>query len=480
MKHSIIIALLCLMLVIFPVQIWASEIRVSSYEELKNVVFSEEESIIIVITQDITIPHALTIRSGANVTIKSCDDDFRHISSNNSDYIFITDETNSITFENIKISSSYIKGMFYGSGTLTFNNSYLISSPAIGDNNNITNIIPENADPSPLELANLIISWSGLIIAFLTIGGAFISFWGFHEITKIKQIHSDLETTKLSFEKSLANIETIEANTKKELDNLALQFKKDANTIMNATYHYSQGTLEYKKGNYVNAIQSLKQSLHYISNNTEAICLIGRAYTFLGKREQALNYYNDALSIDANSIAAFRGLAAWYRFTDLPKALSYAEKAANLAPNNIEVLNYYAQLLRDNKEYQKSLNVLLNSYNIQRHPDTCFFLSTLYISENSLGRARLHIQEAISGYENKTEYGIAKPVWLELAKWVYILIENEKPSRLERATIQLGNIKKEIESSKTKDVVMLHVEYVLNALKLDSEYIHSNLEILNA
>ena len=100
---------------------------------------------------------------------------------------------------------------------------------------------------------------------------------------------------------------------------------------------------------------------------------MGRAYSFLGSKEISREYYQKALEIDKDCGAAFRGLAAWYRYAEPKKALEYAKKAADYEPENPEILNYYGQLLRDNGRVTEAMDIYLRSYSIKKHPDTYFF-----------------------------------------------------------------------------------------------------------
>jgi len=236
------------------------------------------------------------------------------------------------------------------------------------------------------------------------------------------------------------------------------------------------GTDAYRRTKYREAIEHLKRSINFFPKNTDAICLIGRAYAFTGDRNTSYEYYQQALKIDTNCAAAFRGLSAWYRYEQPILALEYAKKAVENKPQDFEILNYYAQLLRDNNKLSESMDIYLKSYSIKRHPDTCFFLSILYLADDSYGRARTFIQEAIEGYNNEEEFGITKPVWRELAVWVQILAENSANTEFDQALHQLDNVKAKIDSDKTRQVVVGHIKFALNSIQQTKEYINLSIQ----
>lgn len=332
---------------------------------------------------------------------------------------------------------------------------------------------------SNLDIASFVISWSGFALTFLTIVAGVLSFAGFKEIKDLQKARDDVKLLKEKYNVEVNKIEDLEKSSKAQLELLKKQFEDEAQSIMYATYYYSMGSNIYISGQYREAIQYLKKAIQYYPKNTDAICLIGRAYSFVGQKDKSYEYYQKALSIDDNCAAAFRGLASWYRYENSSKALEYAKKAAENASEDPEILNYYGQLLRDNNKLSEAMDVYLKSYSIRKLPDTSFFLSILYLAEDSKGRARIYIQEAIEGYNNKEEFGVSKPVWKELAIWVQILLEPSDDIRFDNALHQLNNVKDKIDTNKTKTVVMGHIEFVLKSMKQPENYISLSKQRIN-
>ena len=328
-------------------------------------------------------------------------------------------------------------------------------------------------------MASFVIEWSGFALTFLTIVAGILSFMGFKEVKDLQKARDDVKMLQEKYTSEVAQIESLKKESERNLEKLEKRFENEAQTIMYATYYYSMGTDAYRRARYTEAIQYLKKSLRYFYKNTDAICLVGRAYSFLGSKEISLEYYQEALEIDKDCGAAFRGLAAWYRYAEPKKALEYAKKAADYEPENPEILNYYGQLLRDNGRVTEAMDIYLRSYSIKKHPDTCFFLSILYLAEESYGRARLFIQEAIDGYNNETEFGIAKPVWLQLSIWVQRLVEYTTQARFIAAMNQLDKVKECIDTDKTKRVVLGHIEFVLKAMDAEEAYIIASKQRIN-
>lgn len=479
-RVSKVIILLVLCFVVFfinkPAQ--ASDISVESYDELKEAIQSCSNDSTIILSRDIAIPQAISIADGKNLIIKSCDDSIRLITSDDSDYVFYLYGNSTLLLDRVSISSSFTGGVFGGTGTVSLSNSRVI--PKESSDTTISKSEDDNRSFPHMDLASFIITWSGFALSFITIVSSVIAVLGIKEVRDLRKTREAIKKIEESVKESHKNVKDLEINYQKSLEDLAMSSKNEAHSIMFGTYYYSLGIESYKRGKYSDAITLLKQSLNYIQDNTDAICLIGRAKTFIGNKEDALTCYNEALGKDQNCASAYRGLAAYYRYTDLSKALGYANKAAELAPENTEILNYYGQLLRDDNKLSEARKVFLKSYGIQQHPDTNFFLSILYVAEDSTGRARIHIQEAIDGYQKEDEFGASKPVWLELAKWIQLLITDEDPSRFDEAIVQLNVVSRNIDSEKTRVVVKAHVRFVLEAIKQEEAYICKCEAIIDA
>ena len=477
------ITIICIVFIAFSINTKAAEIRVSSYEELEEAINTSEE-IEILITQDIVVPHAISVSNG-EVIIKSCDDNLRNISSAGTDYIFYIDSNASIVIKSINIETTYEFGPFSGEGMASFVNSSVIMPYTY--NSKTSKRLPQNTEIDDdktvaLDIANFVITWSGFLLAFITIVYGLLAFLGFRELRDLKRIRGEIEADKESINSSYNNIKEIEKSTEQKLSDLKLHFENDANSIMFGTYNFSLGTNYYKQGQYLEAIKYLKQSVSNIPQNTKAMCMLGRAYTFIGKKDKALECYKEALKIDKDCADAYRGLAAWYRHIDIKKAIANAEKAIELVPNDIELLNYYAQLLMDDGKKSDALNVFKESYALKPHPDTDFFLAIIYLSdktEDSLVSARYHINEAMKGYGDEEEFGPMKKVWLELTKWIHLLIKDKDEKRFDNAFNQLKQVNTFIESEKTRIIVQSHVKRVLEYLAENQEYVDKSMGAIN-
>lgn len=105
------------------------------------------------------------------------------------------------------------------------------------------------------------------------------------------------------------------------------------------------------------AILSLKQSIKYKPNHSNAHVALGFAYSRIGDSENAKRHSFDALKINPRNSFALRNLGGLFgRIGDLEKSLYYFEKAYeinSLDPNTLYGLGYaYEQM----KDYEKADN----------------------------------------------------------------------------------------------------------------------------
>lgn len=329
-----------------------------------------------------------------------------------------------------------------------------------------------------LDIASFVISWMGFLIAFFTLLTGVFAFFGIRELKDLRASQKETKSLQNQLSSEIKKIEQMKQDTEKQLEDIVKLFQAESTKIMYATQLYISGKNYYDQAKYDESIQLLKQSINYIDTNTEAICLLGRAYTFVGESQKSYKCYMDALKIDPECPFAYRGLAAWYRKRDLEKAIENIEKAVSLAPENFEIIDYHAQLLMERKQYANALKVLHKSYVLKEHPFTAFFLAICYIQENSMGRARYYTKEAIREYEDEENYGPFKPVWKQVTYWLELMISEEVESNFDKAMIQLKVVNEKIDSERTRGYVKNHVALVLNSLKLEKDYVNKCLNII--
>jgi tetratricopeptide (TPR) repeat protein len=145
-----------------------------------------------------------------------------------------------------------------------------------------------------------------------------------------------------------------------------------ANNAIETADLLEQGFGLYSLGQYQEAITWYDKALSIDPNNIEALNYKGVALSNLGKNEEAINWYDKALAIDPNNVNVLnnKGVA----LSNLGKneeAINWYDKALSIDPNNIEALNYKGIALSNlgkNEEainwYDKVLAIDPNNFNV--------------------------------------------------------------------------------------------------------------------
>lgn len=489
MKKYIIFMIISLGVTICNINyIWAEEIEVFTFSDLEYEVKNTEEPITIIIDEDIEFTKPLEIKEGKDIIIKSggnyhckliVKEDFKH---------FIISYDAKLTLENIylyraSVDAIDINDVIYNKGEVILRTGVVITNlDNINDNNELSNDHnnKSNTNDFSMNLATMVITWSGFALTFITLIAGILGIFGFRELRDLQKSRNEVKELHEKFEIHIKNITELEKSTEVQLEKLTRQFEEDAQSIMQATYYFTLGSNAYTDANYHDAIKYIEKSLKYLPRSTDSLCLIGRAYTIVEKTETSDEYFYRALAIDPDCAAAYRGLAALHRHKNLDKALEYAKIAVNKESQNTEYLNYLGQLLRDKNMLYDALQVFIKSDTLRRHPDTDFFLSILYLAEGLFGRARFHINNSIEQYDNVDEFKRSKPVWKELARWVAIFTGNEDNNDIiNRALKQLNEVAKVIDTERTKLVVLGHIRFLLTVLKMDDSYIIESYRRIN-
>ena len=119
--------------------------------------------------------------------------------------------------------------------------------------------------------------------------------------------------------------------------------------IGNAHQRYQLGRLYTRAGRYRRAIEQLNESLRAEADNIDAHYMLGKSLQALGRHEDALNAFQEALSIsDAHDyggllLAAGRSAAALQQY---PAAIEHFQRLQQISPQHPEGLYRWGWALR--------------------------------------------------------------------------------------------------------------------------------------
>ncbi len=141
------------------------------------------------------------------------------------------------------------------------------------------------------------------------------------------------------------------------------------------------------------AVKVIEQTVAAASQPTERLHLVtylGTLKMAAGQGEAAADLYRQALSIDKDHLVALNNLA-YMLAEDLarPKeALAYAQRAAELDPDSVGVMDTLGWSLTLAGDHQKGLDVLKEAYSKRPIPPLCYHLAETYRRLKQINAAR--------------------------------------------------------------------------------------------
>lgn len=180
----------------------------------------------------------------------------------------------------------------------------------------------------------------------------------------------------------------------------------------------AQRYLVYK--DYEKAKQMIEKAVDLAPNVTNFIELTRISFLINKNIEEAeANYLNILDKTNGENFQCFFALSEiYYLKKDIPKAVEYAQKAANLRENDIVSLENLAQLYAINREYQKAVDTSLKLADINKDNREYYYynISLLYKDLTNIKQSLNYIRKAVK----------ISPHNLEYAKVLNSLIQQQK------------------------------------------------------
>ena len=171
--------------------------------------------------------------------------------------------------------------------------------------------MPSTPPADPGEVADLIVTWSGLILAgftllfslftaILVIAGIF----GLREIKNITEVSHAADAHLIQAKELLRQL-------RKEVDGIGERM----NSLVEVSYLFNQGNLAYREGEYE---RSSWVSAALDPRNAQVLYRLGRAFTNVGDEVAAPLRFKEMQDMGDRTGDAERGLAMAYRCSSTP------------------------------------------------------------------------------------------------------------------------------------------------------------------
>ncbi|MEU4422702.1 hypothetical protein AB0F81_18905 [Actinoplanes sp. NPDC024001] len=270
----------------------------------------------------------------------------------------------------------------------------------------------------PGQIANSIVTWSGLILAgfslLITVITVILVLAGLFGLRELRAIRKAREDASARVEAMLTDASRLLADLREEVDGI----DERMNSMVEVSYLFNQGELAYRDGEYAKAVGFLSRAATLDPRNARTFYRLGRALTNLGDETAAAQRFKEMQELDTVTGDAERGLALVYRYSDPGGALRWAQRAVEIAPDNHSNHNCLGLILRDggdiagaSKAHEKAAR--LNSDSAV----TPFFLALLKARTNATERAAVESRTAAYRVNEQQQLTPVKSLWAELIRW---------------------------------------------------------------
>ncbi len=194
--------------------------------------------------------------------------------------------------------------------------------------------------------------------------------------------------------------------------------------INDALITYSKGVKAAQQGDYHKAVKHFLKVIGTIPHHVDARRNLSMAYLELGNSDKALKHLKECIQLDPNNVWSYLLLgniyAKYVHNQDI--AEFYFEKGLSISPDDNILLNNYAALKMEKKQFKEAQNLFEKALEIDpSYPNTYYGLSLLFQSTGNPERAleflnRLFDQPKSDDIRNTQVYKQAWGLFIEINK----------------------------------------------------------------
>jgi tetratricopeptide (TPR) repeat protein len=177
-----------------------------------------------------------------------------------------------------------------------------------------------------------------------------------------------ITTTNGGVYKQLGTIYYNKNNYSLALQHFASYIANAKQEITDYLFWYRKGFMENAEKKYTDAKESLRKSLMYKTDYTNTYLELGFACNKLKEGDDAINWFNEALKLDAKSHIPYNGIAEVYRDThkDMDMAISWYQKSLAVKTDERKACFGMGYCLNNKARYSEAATYLQKA--IQQEP----------------------------------------------------------------------------------------------------------------
>ncbi len=343
-----------------------------------------------------------------------------------------------------------------------------------------------------VSIADIIIYWSQYVLAGVGLIFAGVGFFGIREFNHFVRLRkeselrlktvSDLETkvkTQLELledrsksesqrlNDQITQLATLPTEEKQKFEQRLEQFSKQFESesqnfmqnFMDASYNFNIATDAYRIGDMERAKEYYLFVLNSQPKNKLVMERLGRAYSNLNDMNNAIDYLQRALVIDASYVPALRSLALCHRYTKKDLAIELFQQALKIDPSDYETWDFLGLIYRDNQHINEAIIAHRRALDLKRRPETLFYLSILYALKGDEEGAKAMSLNARYDLKQKEHDERIRPIWKDLIRAGVPIIEGKE----DEAYKLVETLSPYVSTHRTYEAVTGHLKFLLEA-----------------
>lgn len=322
-------------------------------------------------------------------------------------------------------------------------------TPAPSPSSTPTGVGPAASVPdvaTTLDLANVALQISAVLIAALTLILAIMAILGARSLREVRQLKQDMDSEVQAMAESRTAV-------REELSKMQDEFE----TLVLVAHLYNQGQTAYGESDYERALAYYQEALDLQPDNNKVRVRLARTYINQGLTFPAESLLRNISSAAPANADAWRALATVYRYRDRAHAIECMEKSLELDRSSHESWNYLGLLLRDDSKFGDAVAAHQQALRVTPADPIAHFYVGLLEAKLGSPHSNASLDQAHSRVASLRQIGRIKTIWADTIDWAYFVSVADQ-AKAKQLAEHLGT---STTSSRNRQAILQHMVFYL-------------------
>lgn len=297
-----------------------------------------------------------------------------------------------------------------------------------------------------LNLANVALQISAVLIAALTLVLAILAILGARSLSEVRQLKQDMDSEVQAMADSRRAVRA-------ELSKMQDEFE----TLVLVAHLYNQGQTAYGDSDYERALAFYQEALELQPDNNKVRVRLARTYINQGLTFPAESLLRNISSTAPANADAWRALATVYRYRDRSHAIECMEKSLELDRSSDESWNYLGLLLRDDSKFGDAVAAHQQALRVTPASPIAHFYVGLLEARLGSPHSNASLDQAHTRVESLRKIGRIKTIWADTIDWAYFVSVADQSS----AKTVAEHLGRSTTSSRNRQAILQHMVFYL-------------------